>query len=930
MTEKLQTIGNYRIERLLGTGGMGDVYLATQQHTKGQFAIKVLKAELGGADSIAGKRFVREAQLAQDIDHPNIVRVMDVGSDAATGALYIVMEYVDGVNFAEYSRGKKVSPKLVREVACEMAKALVALNEHGIVHRDIKPSNIMLCKDGSIKLMDLGIAKGTSLGGEEEATLTLDRSVLGTPAYSSPEQCRDAKSVDIRSDIYSLGASLYAIAAGQAPYEAPTEMEILMKVVKEKPKSLAKIRPDLDADMLSLIDWMMEKSPDERPQTPDEILKALVIGLRRSKRRRNIIALSIFAVFVLIYVLSLNVWMKRGKPVMMVKKTKATVVTLEKRLADVQEKLKNEHKPLNDGNGLLDLAKDREYVTKHFKDFKVLVHQEQAKRLQEQLKHRDFAMKLDKNKFDAEATRKFKEALMARSGWLSFWSRNHSSKELLKLLQGGGVDPNVEIVDSKHPKNSGPVLFYILSTYSQYGKNGEALVNELLKSGANADDATQRLLSTFPKYTQSSLFQMVLTKGGIDKLENYLLPSVKQKSEAYIQDLLLLNHDVHENDDMGNTALHYAAKYGMFEETAMLLACGADINAKNIYGETPLVEAVNARQAELEKLLILQGADVSELKKREKATENCRELDLFKKAALECDIEKLRMYLEKGFSPDMTIECREPDKVLKVPIRMNKTLLEYACSKENIKMIELLLEYKADIELPKKHTPLAQAMDFVKSPNPKDTKVFDLLLKYGANPNASPDEFFFRDDNAYLLDKLVKYYNYKGNYSINGDRIYFDDARILYYVKALLSTGRAKLKSRESYDKIFSSPQLLSLLPRFLESAEDFKEDDPVLVLALANDVPDDAIELLIKKKANVNCVLNGKDYGPFNRSAADILRDIYEKNDSCTPLYIAVKKQRLGAVKLLLEHGANKDWTSKKGKSIRQLPAKEAIKALL
>ena len=293
MTNIPQTIGNYRIERLLGSGGMADVYLATHQLLNKPFAIKVMKGQAGIDDPVMAKRFIREAQLAQKVEHPNVVRVFDVGTDAATGMLYIVMEYVEGENLSDYSRGKMLSSQRIREIAYEMTKALIAFHDTGIVHRDIKPSNIMLCKDGAIKLMDLGIAKNLQTGKEGEATLTMEQAVLGTPAYASPEQCLNAKSVDIRSDIYCLGASLYAIASGRPPYGGTTAMEILLKVVEDTPQPLAEIRKDLDPNLISLIEWMMEKSPEKRPQTPQELLAALVSG--RFTRRRNGIGIAVMA-----------------------------------------------------------------------------------------------------------------------------------------------------------------------------------------------------------------------------------------------------------------------------------------------------------------------------------------------------------------------------------------------------------------------------------------------------------------------------------------------------------------------------------------------------------------------------------------------------------------------------------------------------------
>ena len=234
-----KAIGNYRIEYLLGSGGMADVYLAPHLLLNQKFAIKVMKPSLSINDPIMAKRFVREAQLAQKLNHPNIVRVFDVCNDPNKGLLYIVMEYVEGKNFSDYSREKSISPQLLRQIANEMTQALIALNQLGIVHRDIKPSNIMLCNDGTIKLMDFGIAKIPHKGEAGEATLTMDQTVLGTPAFISPEQCQDSKAIDTRSDIYSLGVSLYSIASGQSPFRGKTPMEILFKVIQETPRPLA-------------------------------------------------------------------------------------------------------------------------------------------------------------------------------------------------------------------------------------------------------------------------------------------------------------------------------------------------------------------------------------------------------------------------------------------------------------------------------------------------------------------------------------------------------------------------------------------------------------------------------------------------------------------------------------------------------------------
>ena len=269
-------IDNYRVEKLLGAGGMAEVYLATHVLLNRECALKVMKPGVYTDDPVLAKRFVREAQLALKINHPNIVQVFDAGCDKATGLLFIAMEYVEGTNLSAYSKDRKVPESMLMHVAEEIAKALQAMNEQGIVHRDIKPANIMLCKDNTIKLMDLGIAKSSQPeGAAKEMTLTMEQSVLGTPAYASPEQCRAAHTADIRSDIYCLGASLYHIASGHAPYGGTTAVEILLKVLESTPEPLSTIRPDLSPFMISLVERMMEKEPEKRPQTPEELIEML-------------------------------------------------------------------------------------------------------------------------------------------------------------------------------------------------------------------------------------------------------------------------------------------------------------------------------------------------------------------------------------------------------------------------------------------------------------------------------------------------------------------------------------------------------------------------------------------------------------------------------------------------------------------------------
>lgn len=276
----------YRIIRLLGRGGMADVYLAEHLLLKQPCALKLMRSGSESGDPIYVKRFIREAKLAHQFNHPNIVKVYDAGSDFKTGYLFIAMEYVEGKTLLELLKDGEITEEVLTEVLASMTRALKVLHDANVVHRDIKPSNIMRTADGVYKLMDLGIAKSDS-GQQGEMTLTMDQAAIGTPGYASPEQCRSAHQVDTRSDIYCLGATLYHLASGVPPFTGNTPLEIIIKVLQTDTVPLKKLRPDLSPRMLGIIDRMMKKDPDERPENP-EALEDMLAGRRRSGLRERL------------------------------------------------------------------------------------------------------------------------------------------------------------------------------------------------------------------------------------------------------------------------------------------------------------------------------------------------------------------------------------------------------------------------------------------------------------------------------------------------------------------------------------------------------------------------------------------------------------------------------------------------------------------
>ena len=265
-------IGRCRTVRELGRGGVGTVYLATHQTLQIEVALKILSPALSIDNPALAERFIREAQLAARIRHPNVIAVMDAAHDETTGLYYIVMEYVGGGSLSWHLRNGPMPEAKALAIVTGIAHALVIAEENRIVHRDIKPDNIMLDLRGTSKLADLGLAKHSL---DSHVSLTLGGSFMGTPAYMSPEQARDAKIADTRDDIYSLGASFYECLTGEPPFQGETPYNIMSELLtKPSPRPCA-LRPGLSRSADLICRKMMAKTRDLRYANARNLLQDL-------------------------------------------------------------------------------------------------------------------------------------------------------------------------------------------------------------------------------------------------------------------------------------------------------------------------------------------------------------------------------------------------------------------------------------------------------------------------------------------------------------------------------------------------------------------------------------------------------------------------------------------------------------------------------
>jgi len=267
-------LAHYRIERLLGSGGMGEVYLAQDTRLGRQVALKVLSAALA-SDPDRRERFEREARAAAALNHPNIVTIHSV--EEANGVHFLTLEVVDGETLADKIVPGGLPLDRVLALGIPLADAVGAAHQRGITHRDLKPANVMLTTDGRLKVLDFGLAKVKEEARAAEdammptaVALTGEGRIVGTVAYMSPEQA-EGKNVDARSDVFSLGIILYELATGVRPFAGDTPMSVMSAIMKDTPKSVTEVRPGLPRELSKIVNRCLAKDVEDRYQSAKDL-----------------------------------------------------------------------------------------------------------------------------------------------------------------------------------------------------------------------------------------------------------------------------------------------------------------------------------------------------------------------------------------------------------------------------------------------------------------------------------------------------------------------------------------------------------------------------------------------------------------------------------------------------------------------------------
>ena len=262
----------YVVEKCLGSGASGTVWLVRHEFLDTLFAMKTMDAGSGAGRDERVKRFIREAKLANRIRHPNLAEVHDAGYDPEHGIYYLVMDYVEGDTLrTAVALGGPMEENRAVDIILQVCDVLALAGRFGMVHRDLKPENIMVMRDGSVKLLDFGIAKSTV---RVDSLMTMANTVFGTPGYIAPEQAADSSAVNPSADVYSLGIILFELLAGRTPWNGTSPAAIMAEVMG--PNEIPDVRtlaPSVSAETADILRRMCAKSAEERLQSADAVIE---------------------------------------------------------------------------------------------------------------------------------------------------------------------------------------------------------------------------------------------------------------------------------------------------------------------------------------------------------------------------------------------------------------------------------------------------------------------------------------------------------------------------------------------------------------------------------------------------------------------------------------------------------------------------------
>ncbi len=283
-------LGQYVIQDVLGQGGMGSVYLAEHGALRRRVALKVLRSQRGLDQKVSIERFMREARAAAALDHPNIVRIHDVAQQG--DVYYLALEFVEGRTLDQLlERGTPVAPSQAVGYIAQAAAGLQHAHEKGFVHRDIKPANLILASNGTVKILDMGLARSLRSEGDNLTEMLDKGAIVGTVDFLAPEQALGEGEIDVRADIYSLGATFYALVTGRPPFTGTTSQKLAQHQMKPPPDLSAEDRT-FPPELAQIVSKMLAKKPEDRFQNPGEVIAALAPWLSDASEQKVVVGIS--------------------------------------------------------------------------------------------------------------------------------------------------------------------------------------------------------------------------------------------------------------------------------------------------------------------------------------------------------------------------------------------------------------------------------------------------------------------------------------------------------------------------------------------------------------------------------------------------------------------------------------------------------------